>query len=115
MEHIGSFSQIKAVKKCQIIIDQSEHRKLKKRTICRDSMKMCRDNKESILAVLAAFVEDPVVLESQKTKMAQKQAQMTFDSRRHKFAAAEMQPAFKIIRRVEDKLGISSNSLMIQS
>jgi len=36
--------------------------------------------------------------------MAQKQAQMTFDSRRHKFAAAEMQPAFKIIRRVEDKL-----------
>ena len=72
-------------------------------------MKMCRDNKESILAVLAAFVEDPVVLESQKTKMAQKQAQMTFDSRRHKFAAAEMQPAFKIIRRVEDKLGISSN------
>ena len=83
--------------------------KTQKRTICRDSMKMCRDNKESILAVLAAFVEDPVVLESQKTKMAQKQAQMTFDSRRHKFAAAEMQPAFKIIRRVEDKLGISSN------
>ena len=91
--------------------------KTQKRTICRDSMKMCRDNKESILAVLAAFVEDPVVLESQKTKMAQKQAQMTFDSRRHKFAAAEMQPAFKIIRRVEDKLGISSNPspLMIQS
>ena len=80
--------------------------------ICRDSMKMCRDNKESILAVLEAFVQDPVVLESQKTRRKIKHEER---GRNHPGSNRAMEPfdegredllqEKRIIKRVKDKLG----------
>jgi len=47
--------------------------------ICLESMDMCRSNKESILAVLEAFINDPVVAESQHRRV-QKHGQISVEA-----------------------------------